>query len=137
MPDLVFGEAEAVYDYNPKKTASEVADALENRFHLLSSFAEYKEEEIAEILAEGMERVIAELFETGENPGLAHVADGVQPLFSDFIKLYEAESVIEGTPTKRALAGYKSLQRPHKGPRRPSFFDTGTLVDNFRAWVEE
>lgn len=137
MTNLVFGEEDGFYEYDAKKTPQQIADALEKRYKLFSGFAEEKEAEIAEILAEGMEEVISHLLATGEDIGLSGVAVGVEELFADFIQLYEAEYVIEGTPTGRALSGYKSLRYPHKGNRRPSFYDTGLLVQKFRAWIEE
>lgn len=137
MPNLVFAEEEGFYAYDSKKTPQEVADALEKRYKLFSTFAEEKKEEIAEILSKGMEEVIQHLFETGEDLGISGVAVGVEELFADFIQFSEAEEVIEGTPTDRALRGYKTLRYPHEGQRRPSFYDTGLLVEKFRAWVEE
>lgn len=63
----------------------------------------------------------------------------IQAAFKKFISTREAERVgIPGTPTHAALMGY-SQRRKHpfaRGPRRPSFRDTGLYMASFRAWVD-
>lgn len=59
--------------------------------------------------------------------------------FREFISSRKAEQVgIPGTPTHAALMGYSSRNKNYhkRGPRRPSFRDTGLYMNSFRSWID-
>ena len=70
----------------------------------------------------------------------ANSGDEIKLLFDDFLTLLEMEKLgIPGVPTEAALKGVNhSFAHPYAkaNPRRPSFVDTGTYRDNFKAWVD-
>lgn len=123
-------------------TTGDVATILEDKYGVMETFFEAKEEaivgHITESLAGALESVLA-----GAPPGADPFAAGAQQIdemFKEFILSGEAENVsIPGTPTKAALKGV-SHRKAHPyakaNPRRPSFYDTGMYVDNFMSWID-
>ena len=63
----------------------------------------------------------------------------IEKLFKiDYLSNMEAESAgLRGVvPTKAALEGRSIRFKNKRGPRRPSFIDSGLYQSSFKAWVE-
>jgi hypothetical protein len=127
MPELHFGVDEEFYPYDSDKSTVEVANALESRYELFTIFFEVAHEQIAAILAEEMADVLSDIL-SGGSADLDRVGPKVEALFRDFLKSREAELYVPGTPTEAST---------HREADRPSFIDTGLIMENFRVWVED
>lgn len=124
----------------PVITTAEVAQALEDRYHVMAVYVETNRDDIMAACVHGMEGSLEDLF-AGSPPrdpfaGLSQeVADG----FKVWLGLGLIESAgIEGVPTKAAQER-KSLRFKAKvGPNeRPSFVDTGAYEAAMTTWVEK
>lgn len=118
----------------------DVAEILEYKYALFTKFFESNEKAIADILSESLAASLEELMagRTPKDP-LGDGGSKIEALFKEWLSTLKAESVIEGAPTKAALAGVNHrLLHPHAAgnPRRPSFIDTGLLESSFKAWFD-
>lgn len=160
MPTLHLGVIDIPYAYEREKTSKrgkllkkklkvsssittgEVADILEEKYHLMELFFEAHREQIEERLHESLAGAL-ESVAMGAPPDMNAFAageQGVAELFKQFITSGEAERMgIPGTPTEAALKGV-SHRKAHPyakaNARRPSFYDTGMYADHFTAWVD-
>lgn len=123
-------------------TTGEVAEYLEGHYHLMEIFYETHEEQINELLLQG-------LVDTFEAQLQGHAPPTIDPffgalskiedIFKQWIATGEAErSGVPGTPTKAARKR-RSLRFKSKtsGGPRPSFYDTGQFQEHFRSWMEQ
>jgi hypothetical protein len=121
-------------------TTGDVAEILEAEYGLFEVFYEKHKDDVAGALADSIEGALESLLMGQLVQPHAGGMQKIQQMFRDFITSYEAERVgIPGTPTKAALSGVNHrFKHPYKNsnPRRPSFRDTGLLMNSFRAWVE-
>jgi len=119
-------------------TTGQVAQWLENRYHVMEVF--YEEDGgvldlLNESLHDAMENVLMGA-PVGANPFLEATSE-IQKRFKKFISSRAMESLgYPGVPTKAALMGVNSRLKRRRGPRRPSFRDTGLYQASFMAWVE-
>lgn len=147
--DLPYADAASYKEVKQRKpkhmsslTTGDVAEILEDQYHVMEVFFELHGQEIADKLAEGMTDTIESL-ELGAPPGLDPYGDAMQwadQRFREFIRDREMERLgIPGVPTKAAMEGYsKRFKQPYKKRKsRPSFYDTGLFVGAFKAWMEE
>lgn len=123
-------------------TTGDVAEIIEEKYHLMETFFEVHEDRIAEVLTESLAGAVESQL-MGAPASADQFAAGTQEInamFKHFVASREAERVnIPGTPTRAALKGV-SHRRAHPyakaNPRRPSFIDTGLFVDNFMSWID-
>lgn len=120
-------------------TTGEVAEWLENKYHLMEVFYLEYENEFADVVANGYAGAMETAMMSGhlvEDP-LAGAASELEESFRYFITSQEVEGLgIPGTPTKAALEGKSSRFKSGHGPRRPSFIDTGQYVASFKTWFD-
>lgn len=124
-------------------STGDVAEILEAKYNLMRTFFEVKEVDIVKALEESVAGALESVVmgaPRSVNP-FAAAEQQIEEMFKQFILSREAERVsIPGAPTKAAVKGV-SHRRAHPyakdNPRRPSFYDTGMYVDNFKAWMEE
>jgi hypothetical protein len=122
------------------ETTGDVAELLEARYKIFTSFVERYNDQIAALFAESMENALVNLMAgapPANNP-YAEAESKVEELFQRYI---EREEMIgtPGVPTKAALKGINMrLAHPFaKGnPRRPSFIRSGLLVNSIKVWVD-
>lgn len=123
------------------QTTGDVAEMLEDKYHVMEIFAELHMPEIAAALEETMGDALENLL-SGHNPGdnaMAAAAGQIETLFHTFISNQEMDGIQPGVPTRAALNGVNHrLAKPTaKGnPARPSFRDTGLYDASFKAWFE-
>ena len=120
-----------------EETTGEVAQFLENKYHVEEIFFEENQDKIAEWLAEHMADAIDTLVATGNPPEHLFPVEGIpeiQKAFNDFIDTKQMDGIQPGVPTAASLKGVNSRGKT-LNPGRPSFRDTGNFEQSFRAWI--
>jgi hypothetical protein len=137
---LHFGVSDALYTY-PKgtlKTTHDVADFLEAKYQVIEHFTTDNEAAIRAMVKQQTERH-ARMVVAGRKPTLQPMFEEIKRSFKSYILKKRLDGRVAGVPTKASLRGVNHrLKRPYaKGnPVRPSFFDTGLYVSQFKVWVE-
>lgn len=123
-------------------TTGEVADLLEDKYHVMELFYETHRAGIVHDITESLAGALESQM-MGAPPSTDPFAAGTQQInekFKNFILSREIESLgIPGTPTEAALKGvsHRKLHPYAKAnARRPSFYDTGMYVDHFMSWID-
>jgi len=123
-------------------TTGEVADILEKKYGVMEVFFEAHEDEISEALTDSVDKAI-ETLKLGDGAVVLNFKTAeakIEAMFKQFLESEEIEQMgIEGVPTKAAIRGISHRKaHPYKkgNDRRPSFIDTGTYQQNFKAWVD-
>jgi hypothetical protein len=126
-------------EFEPLDTFA-IAQVLEANYGLFTQFADYEIDHIAFSLAESANNALQEYVNTGHKPENIF-GDTTFEIESDFKEFLDSEKMakfgIKGVPTKAALEGKSLRFKRKKGPRRPSFIDSGVLQSSFKAWVTE
>ncbi|MDE2105053.1 MAG: hypothetical protein KGL39_47885 [Patescibacteria group bacterium] len=120
-------------------TTGEVAQILEDRYHVMEVFAIEHEDEIAEDLAQAMVDQIQDIASGAPVPRdpFLDATESIRMRFQTFIETEEIARINPDTPTQAALEGRTKRRKGGKGPRRVSFRDTGTYMASMRAWIEQ
>lgn len=124
------------------KTTGDVAEILEAKYHVMESFFELHEQEIADDLAVSMKNSLEDALSGApvQNYGLMDSEAFIQELFVKFIDSKEMDGLgVPGVPTGAARRGVNHrLLHPFAkdNPARPSFRDTTTYEGAMRAWIE-
>lgn len=123
-------------------TTGDVAEILEDRYHVKEVFYELHKQDIADDLAKS----VASALETIVMGGPADVdpfgaaTSKIDERFSDFLTNREMEQLgYADVPTKAAIDGVNHRKKhPYasKNKRRPSFIDTGLYQASAKSWVE-
>jgi hypothetical protein len=130
------------------ETTGSVAEDLEVRYHIMAIFFAWKQNKIADSMAETMAHALESVLMGGpvqEKPSslLGSTESMIDTEFKQFLSSQEAEVVltsfgIDGVPTKAALDGINHrFKNPITGIRRPSFIDTGLYQATFKSWFDE
>lgn len=124
------------------ETTGDVAEWLENKYHIFEVFFESHGQEIADALAQSLADQIADIAAGAPVPSdpLQDAEQSIEASFKKFLSSQEIEGFgIPGVPTKAALKGVNHrFKHPYaKGnPRRPSFIDSGLYQASFRIWMD-
>lgn len=152
MMTLHLGVADIPYNISPgtgrrrkkataaTKTTGQVAEILEDEYHILQHFAELHKEDIGKLL----ENSIAGALETAMMGGpatlsFADAESGIEALMKDMLTNKELDRLgYPGIPTAAALKGVSHrFAHPYaRRPARPSFVDTGLMQASYKAWME-
>lgn len=142
MPTLHLGVIDVPYEAD-KKSTGDVAEILEAEYHIMETFFHAEEPAIIAALEQSIGDSLEDLLSRGR-PGANSLAAAEQDIQTAFMKFIDSEEMaaigVAGVPTLAALRGINHrLKHPYaKGnPRRPSFKDTGTFEQSFRAWLTE
>jgi hypothetical protein len=124
------------------QTTGDVAEWLENKYHIMRIFFELHEKDIARLLEESMagalENVLMGAPATPLPQAFAGAEQKINDMFQKFLDNKELERLgYSGVPTRAALEGKSARFKSGKGPRRPSFIDTGLYESAFRAWMAD
>lgn len=124
-----------------QQTTGDVAGYLEEKYHVMQTFAERYMPEIGNALAHGMAGAIESLV-AGAPASPQPLAGALAEIEEGFRVFLDQEELAgsPGVPTEAALKGINHrLKHPYAkaNARRPSFIDTGLYEANLRAWVEE
>jgi len=119
-------------------TTAQVATWLEDRYHIMEVFYE-ADSGVLPLLRESVQDAMENVLmgaPVGANPFLEATSE-IQARFKKFISNRTMETLgIPGVPTAAALRGVNSRMKKNRGPRRPSFRDTGLYQASFMAWVD-
>jgi hypothetical protein len=147
---LHLGVLEVPYD-DGKATTGEVADILEEKYHIMEVFVEELGDAIGDAFAEAAKNALQDLMSgvpmvqasyIGGGANFVLTADATQEIetaFRMFIDQQELDGVVPGVPTQASLKGINHrLAHPYAKANqpRPSFRDTGLYQSSFRAWTE-
>ena len=138
IPRQTFVEGRPVDSASPLMM-SELADILEDKYHVFEHFWQMHKEEIASELISAMNK---ELFQKGSGRRIQFTNRALTEIknkFSRFITMKEMDALgYPGIPTKASLAGINHrMKHPYaKRPARPSFIDTGQYMASFIAWLD-
>lgn len=122
-----------------RQTTGDVAEILEDKYHILESFVEEYREQIGDAVAHSLIGALESTHsgQTVENPfatAESEIVEGMKAFLDG-----QMMDGIPGVPTKAALAGVNPrLAHPYaKGnPARPSFIATGLMQQNYAAKIE-
>lgn len=121
------------------QTTGDVADILERKYHVMETFYEVHEEEIADDFAQAMAGALEDLL-VGAPPSAqpyAAAESALQARFKTFLESKEMDELaVDGVPTKASLRGVNHRLKIKRGGPRPSFIDTGLYESSFVAWIE-
>lgn len=124
------------------QTTGDVAQWLEDRYHVMETFYELHQQEIADEFATSMADSLVDLL-AGAPPSsniFAGIESELDTRFKQFISAQEMDGLgVPGVPTQAAKRGVNHrLKHPYaKGnPERPSFRDTGLYQASFKSWVD-
>ena len=120
-------------------TTGQVAQWLENKYGVITIFYSSHQGEIVSDLENALGGALENLLmgaPVSDNV-FAGGTSKIKNRFSVFLSTAEIENFgMEGIPTQAALDGVNNRLKLKKGPRRPSFIDTGLYSAAFLAWIE-
>jgi hypothetical protein len=122
------------------KTTAEVAEILEDKYHVQELFFEERGADIAGALEQSMADALENLL-LGAPPNVdatLGATSAIDAMFKQFLSGEGLNGIEPGVPTRAALMGVSHrFKHPyaHRGPR-PSFIDTSLYVSNFKSWID-
>jgi hypothetical protein len=129
------------------KTTGDVAELLEDRYHIMATFFELRREKIAGFLANDMAASIQRLVNGGpaidKRSSLTYGADQkIEAMFRSFLDANEMsrlQKAFTGVGLSAAAEAGVSHRKKHPyaqaNKARPAFIDTGLYRISFRAWT--
>lgn len=156
MPKLMLGVVDVAYSSKDgAATTGDVAQYIENEYHVMRTFAELREDQIGDLLADAMAGEIESLAQ-GKPPVIfgsgsevetmlgdrtisgQSVNGEIEAAFRDYLDAREWKQT-SGVAVAAADAGVSSRRKKptaSENPGRPEFVDTGLYQAAFRAWIE-
>lgn len=123
----------------PNQTTGDVAEILEDKYHVMQVFYEQHKADIAKLLEVDLAAAFEELL-AGSNSAAFPFREGaekIQTMFRRFLSDKEMDRLgYPGVPTMASLLGISHRFKGKRGPPRPSFIDTGMYENSFKAWVD-
>ena len=155
MPVLHLGVADVPYTTAPQavkagrkpkkaaaainQTTGDVAETLEDKYHIMQVFYEQHKVDIAKLLEADLAAALEELL-SGSNSAAFPFMEGaakVETMFKRFLSDKEMDRLgYPGIPTMASLLGISHRFKGKRGSPRPSFIDTGMYENSFKAWVD-
>lgn len=123
-------------------TTGDVAEILEDQYHVKEIFYELHKEDIAKDLANSVAGALETIMMGGPQDvdPFGGATSKIDERFSDFLTNREMEQIgYKGVPTLAAIEGVNHrLKHPYsrKNPRRPSFIDTGLYQASSKSWID-
>lgn len=123
------------------KTTGEVAEILEDKYHIMRIFYELNEQFIADKIADSLGGALESLAQGKPySPAMLKPAlPKVDERFRDFLDRDEISRIMPAS--QQIIAAQKGVSHRKKQPYakknkpRPSFIDTGLYQSSFRSWV--
>ncbi len=153
MPVLHLGVADVPYINAPapvkrgrkpkssgtNETTGEVAERLENKYHVMQVFYEQHKADVAAALEGALAGALENLL-AGAPSSVAPFGEGaakIETMFKRFLSDKEMDRLgYPGVPTMASLLGISHRFKGKRGPVRPSFIDTGMYQTSFKAWID-
>jgi hypothetical protein len=121
------------------QTTGDVAGWLESKYGVMQTFVEQQIPGIAVELEESLAGALENLMMGAQPSGnpFASATSNITQMFKTYLAEGEIEHAgVAGVPTEAALKGVNHRLKLNRGPRRPSFIDTGLYQQSFIAWIE-
>ena len=140
MTTLHLGVVDVSYGGKKPKTTGDVAEILEEKYHVMAKFWQvHGDDYIDDLVMGSVQALEASMTGRAVRTDVRTTLSKMQHGFRTFISSREVERVgITKVPTQAALRGVNH-RRAHpyakRNPRRPSFRDTGLYMASFRAWM--
>lgn len=143
MKQLHLGVVDVAYsDKDGTTTTGDVAEYLEDDYHIMRTFLELNEGFISETLVDQVAGAIESIAQGNRmsslnlNPAMGKIEER----FRDFLDSGEMQRTLPATqPIKAADAGVNHRKKkPHAKANKPrqAFIDTGLYQASFRAWID-
>jgi hypothetical protein len=139
MPVLHLGVIDQPYGDGDVATTGEVAQYLENKYHVMEIFFEQHKRDIAGDLENSVKASMESLLmgAPATPTPYAEAAGKIEHGFKQFLSLKEMDGLgYPGVPTKAAMMGVNHRMKIRHGSPRPSFIDTGLYESSFKCWVD-
>lgn len=120
------------------QTTGDVAEWLENKYKIMATFYERNQEEIAQLIIDGLAGTIESL-SMGAPPTIDPFGEATSAIKDKFSRFLESKAMdgLEGIPTLASIEGVSHRFKNRRGtPYRPSFIDTGNYENAFQAWID-
>lgn len=140
MPVLSLGVTDVAYsdpDAKGAVTTGEVAEFLEQKYHVIETFYELHKQQISDELGSAVAERIESLLQG--NPGTSSdlAVDGIDEMFRKYLDAGEWEAV-SGQMVMAARTGVSHRKKKKKREgARPAFIDTGLYQASFRSWLHK
>lgn len=138
---LVLGVNDVAYSgKDGASTTGEVAEILEDRYHVMEVFYEEHKQDIADALAASLAKSLESLFTSGREVGRPtyQAEQNIEAQFRAYLDANEWSTVAPAAHHIAAAKAGKSKRKKdlqYDGPR-PAFIDTGLYQSSFRAEVK-
>ena len=123
------------------QTTGDVAQWLENKYHIYASFWTLHGDEIAKDVERSLEGALNSMLNGApmNHDVFGSASSKIRARFSEFLMKQEMDGLFPGVPTAAALRGVNHrMKHPYKRRApRPSFIDTGLFESSFKAWMEK
>lgn len=134
------GVTELPYSTAGGKTTGDVAEILEDKYHIVEVFYEQHKDAVVGFLEDSVQGALESLV-MGAPVTLAPLAGGLSKIeekFKRFLSDKEMDRLgYPGVPTAASLRGVSHrFKKPYaRRAPRPSFIDSGLYQSSFRAWT--
>lgn len=120
-------------------TTGDVASFLETKYGVMQRFFDLHENDIATVMTDGLRNTIEDIV-AGAPATLDPYGTAMNKIGQEFRVYIDIEEItktgVPGVPTQAALIGKSKRFKRQRGPRRPSFIDSGDYQQSFSSWVE-
>lgn len=120
------------------QTTGDIAEILENKYHVMGVFAERHMDFIAAAVTDALAGTLESLLmgaPAGNDPFGTGTAK-IEQRFRTFLDAKELDG-LAGIPTQASLDGVDHRMKDNQGePGRPSFIDTGQYQASFKSWLD-
>lgn len=125
-------------------TTGDVAEWIEDKYHVIENFYRINEQGIASSLENSLAGALESVMMgapvdqfLGAGAAFATATNEIEDCFRNFIDTKGMDALgYPGVPTKAAIKGIRSRFKKRRDPGRPSFQDTGLYEASFKSWVD-
>lgn len=120
-------------------TTGDVAEILEAKYDVMQHFVDLHMPDIEKSIENSLAGQLESLMMGApvSNDAFGTAMGEIETLFkfTYLVKEEIAQTGQAGVPTQAAIDGISSRFKGGRGPRRPSFIDTGLYQASFKAWI--
>jgi hypothetical protein len=138
MPVIHLGVVDIPYSNAPTSTG-DVAETLEDKYHIMQVFYEEHKDDIASDLESSLAGQLENMLAGAPPPNnpFGSANSAIEDRFKRFLSEAEMDRLgYPGVPTQAALRGVNHRLGINKGSPRPSFIDTGLYESSMVCWVD-
>jgi hypothetical protein len=132
---LHLGVEDIAYADGPQKT-SDVAEILEEKFHVMQIYADQNEDRIAQFIEDGVAGALESVL-AGAPINFDVFGSAIANIEDRFIEYIDGEEHGIKTKSKESpKAGARKKRQYKKVTNKTTFVDSGLYRNNFKAWVD-